>query len=782
MKSISQNTPRSRQKRSTRCLVLEKLECRVVLAADIGLVARSGYELSWFDEFKGEDLDTSQWIAIDESTPTNNSLQDYRPSQIGVANGHLVITSENTSSRGLPYLSGQVKSTALHQHGRIEVRAKLPTSKGMWPAIWLLPDTPNWPSQGEIDIMENRGDQPTRTSSAFHWGTNPPYQHEFTFAEQQTVRNGTLQNYHNSFHDYAVEWDPDQLRFYVDDVHHFTVFDRDTDGFLSSRVGDMRLVINTAIGGDFLDDPDASTQWPQTTEIDHVYTYTKAATPPVLTFENGGFEAQGGSLAGWSTFGNRFNNVSTGHDQLREGTEALKLAGQFTGTENYSGIQQGISVQPGDEVIAAAEAYVSSLDSILDSGNELIMKVDYFRRPYGLFGSADYIRSDSIVLANGASNHDVWMPGVLRSTVPPEAVEARLAFVFIQRADAGGAVYIDDSSFAVVPKGLTLAIVDTSISELDGSTTATVIRSSAVSDSLVVDLAADDASELTVPASIAIPAGQDTSAPFVIEALDDLILDGTQTVTITASAADYVSGTGTIDITDAGGDVAGLLDANGNGESNPFQDGILIIRFMLDQPDANLEDAALIPAGASRSTGAAIQAHLASARHALDANGDGIINAFQDGILIARFLLGQPDANLADPALAPAGSTRTSGDVIGQYLESLMPPTLDGELNALPRETRDARSAPHLRPAPQKKSQSESLYQDSAGEVTIDERPAASLRLGLPASPMPKGGSPANVDAVHTAATTAGDLASPTGEDRQSNALGETIELLSASG
>ncbi len=119
---------------------------------------RSGYSVSWFDEFDSSGVDTSKWNVANTNVTTNNSLQDYLPSQVKTESGQLVITSENTASRGLPYRSGLVTSTALQKYGRWDIRAKLPTSTGMWPAIWLLSDAP-WPSEGEIDIMENRGDE-----------------------------------------------------------------------------------------------------------------------------------------------------------------------------------------------------------------------------------------------------------------------------------------------------------------------------------------------------------------------------------------------------------------------------------------------------------------------------------------------------------------------------------------------------------------------------------------------------------------------------------------------
>lgn len=422
--------------------------------------ARSGYEIAWYDEFTGDSLDLSKWIPSNTNQPTNNSRQDYLPEQVSVTGGNLVITSENEASRGLPYKSGLVQSTALQKHGRWDIRAQLPTSKGMWPAIWLLADAP-WPSQGEIDIMENRGDQPFLTSSAFHYGTSDPFDHNFVYAQQTSVHNSSPVNYHDSFHTFSVEWDPKQIRFYVDDVHHWTVRDADVNGFLTSNVGGMRLIMNTAIGGDFLDDPDSSTVWPQKFQIDYVHAYSKSATGPTLTFENGGFEDQGGSLAHWSKFGDAINNVSSGHEQLATGSESLKLYGQFNGATNYSGVEQGISISAGDELFASADAFIAASDSIAGSGNEVYLKIDYYSELYGEFGSSEYISSEGILLADGSSLNDDWFNRQLFSIAPEGAVEARLAIVFQQQNDAGGAVYVDNVRFGLtaIPEPSSLLVL-----------------------------------------------------------------------------------------------------------------------------------------------------------------------------------------------------------------------------------------------------------------------------------------------------------------------------------
>ncbi len=410
---------------------------------------RAGWETTWFDEFDGSQVDTSIWDVISSTSPTNNSLQAYLPQQVTVAAGNLQITSVNQPFGGLAYRSGQVISKAHQQYGRWEVRARLPTSRGMWPAIWLLPDVNQyaWPSQGEIDIMENRGDQPNLTSSAFHWGTNPPFSHSYAYQEQQAVHGGSLQNYHNAFHTYAVEWEPSQVRFYVDDVQHFTVHDSDTGGFLSQQTAGMEIVLNTAVGGDFLANPDGTTVWPQQFLIDYVRVYEAATTPAPLTFENGGFENGGGTLANWSTFGNSIPNVQTNAEAIRSGNASLKVFGQFNGSLNFSGVEQGISVSPGEELRAIARSFVRSVDSISGTDNELLLKIDYYNQRHGRYESSAHIGSQEISIANGSSPNNVWLDHELRATTPSGAVEARLALVFRQPASSGGAVHVDDVLF-----------------------------------------------------------------------------------------------------------------------------------------------------------------------------------------------------------------------------------------------------------------------------------------------------------------------------------------------
>ncbi|WP_168206907.1 family 16 glycosylhydrolase [Lacipirellula limnantheis] len=434
------------------------MNCRLVgaLAAWLGLAcaavaATPGYTQIWNDEFDGATLDQAKWTAETVQNPHNNEKQAYLPEQVSVSGGNMVITATNQPSGNKLYRSGRVHSDWTHQYGRWEVRADLPTSRGMWPAIWLLPDTTqyNWPSQGEIDIMENRGNQPRLTSSAYHYGTTNPYNHQFVFSEQTTARFGQPVNFHNGFHTYAVDWDETKIRFYVDDVNYYTVYDADVGGFIGNQTAPMQMTLNTAVGGDFLgaQQPDATTVWPQQFLIDYVRVLERNDDP--LRLRNGGFEANEGSLAGWTVFGNKtnVNNVSVHNEAVEDGDASLKLFGQSTGGANYSGVSQGISVQGGDQVSAAVDAFIRSQDSISGAGNSVQLKIEFYNDFGGKYGTPAMLGEFVETIANGSTPNNVWQPHELAATAPAGAVEARVAIVFTQTGNAAGAVHLDNLTF-----------------------------------------------------------------------------------------------------------------------------------------------------------------------------------------------------------------------------------------------------------------------------------------------------------------------------------------------
>jgi beta-glucanase (GH16 family) len=262
----------------------------VVLVCWIGVFVNSsaisaqpGWDLAWSDEFEGTTLDTSKWVPIDWTTPYNNERQAYHPDQVTVSGGNLQLTAIDIPYGDKAYRSGKVESKWAKQYGRWEVRAKLPRTRGTWPAIWLLPDGHRypWPSQGEIDIMEHRGDKPTITTSAFHWGPNSRGR-KFLTEKQEISRSGCPVDFTDSFHTYAVEWDAKKLRFFVDDIHHYTIHDADTGGFLAGQTAPAEVQLNVAVGGDYVDDaqPDETSVWPQQMLVDYVRVYVRAVATP----------------------------------------------------------------------------------------------------------------------------------------------------------------------------------------------------------------------------------------------------------------------------------------------------------------------------------------------------------------------------------------------------------------------------------------------------------------------------------------------------------------------
>jgi beta-glucanase (GH16 family) len=438
----------------------------VLLSPEVAHADPLGWSPTWSDEFDGATLDATKWRAWQPSTPGpyNNERQEYLPSQATVAGGNLVITATNqpySSQFGsYDFRSGRVESNFAQRHGRFEIRADLPGTKGAWPALWLLPDVDDysWPTQGEIDILENKGHQPTLTSSAFHFrNPNSPNQHLYVAEERTSARFGQPENYHTSFHTYAVEWDATKIRYFVDDVHWYTTYNTGTftgsdgttvSGFLGNQSAPMQVVLNLAVGGDFLgsQQPDSSSSWPQQLLVDYVRVYERSDDP--IAFQNGDFEAGDGSLAQWSVFGNRqnTNNVSV-HNEAAQGDASLKLFGQFTGGANSSGVSQGISVVAGDEVRASAESFIRSQDSIAGTNNSVAMKIEFYNLFGGRAGSSALLDDVTATIANAASPNDQWRAHELTAVAPPGAVEARLAFVFQQQGNAGGAVHIDHVSF-----------------------------------------------------------------------------------------------------------------------------------------------------------------------------------------------------------------------------------------------------------------------------------------------------------------------------------------------
>lgn len=203
----------------------------------------------------------------------NNELQYYtdRPENVIVEDGMLKITAISESFMGASYTSARLltKGKYAKKYGRFEARMQLPWGQGYWPAFWMLGeniDEVSWPNCGEIDIMENRGSEPTIVSGAVH---GPGYSGENPVFKAYDFVNDRVDT---GFHVYGIEWGPDYINFYVDDVLYNQITPEDADG---NWVFDQPfyMLLNLAIGGNFGGPPNTNTVFPQTMLVDYVRVY-----------------------------------------------------------------------------------------------------------------------------------------------------------------------------------------------------------------------------------------------------------------------------------------------------------------------------------------------------------------------------------------------------------------------------------------------------------------------------------------------------------------------------
>jgi hypothetical protein len=145
-------------------------------------------------------------------------------------------------------------------------------------------------------------------------------------------------------------------------------------------------------------------------------------------------------------FGESIGNVFSDWGTPLDGSRSLKLYGQFSGQENYSGAFQNVAISGGSTITANASALIRSEDSIVGSANQALMKIEFYSQAGAEYGSESFLGESIATLADGASVEDVWLNQSLVATAPFNAVEARLAFVFVQPSDEGGAVFIDSAA------------------------------------------------------------------------------------------------------------------------------------------------------------------------------------------------------------------------------------------------------------------------------------------------------------------------------------------------
>jgi len=237
-----------------------------------------GYQFVWSDEFDGIELDYSKWSHEVGDSWYNNEIQSYtaRLYNSVIENGNLVIIAREEEYGPNNYTSARLRSLSKADfcYGRIAARIKLPTGQGIWPAFWMLPTYQiygGWPDSGEIDIMEAIN-QTDRIYGTLH----------FSDAQHQRVSSGGSYygggiNFADDFHVYAIEWEPNEICWFVDDIMYFSETEWSSDGNPYPAPFDehFHILLNVAIGGDWAGPPDESTVFPQQMLVDRVRIYQK---------------------------------------------------------------------------------------------------------------------------------------------------------------------------------------------------------------------------------------------------------------------------------------------------------------------------------------------------------------------------------------------------------------------------------------------------------------------------------------------------------------------------
>lgn len=268
-----------------------------LMSAGFAAPAHATWSLVWADEFNGAALNTADWN-YDTGTGCpnlcgwgNNELEYYRSQNVAVTGGNLVITAKAESFGGSGFTSGKITTSGKHAftYGRIEMRAKLPTGGGMWPAFWMMPQSNvygGWASSGEIDIME-AANGTTSVGGTIHYGGTYP---------NNTSSGGSYSiggaNFANAFHVYAVEWTPDTLRWSVDGATYFT--STSAQWYSGGAPANPRapfdqpfyILLNLAVGGNYTGCTSAgcvTAALPQQYLVDYVRVYADIVnTPPTV--------------------------------------------------------------------------------------------------------------------------------------------------------------------------------------------------------------------------------------------------------------------------------------------------------------------------------------------------------------------------------------------------------------------------------------------------------------------------------------------------------------------
>jgi beta-glucanase (GH16 family) len=246
-----------------------------------------GWTLTWSDEFNranGSSMDPAKWTIETGGTGWGNQELEFytdRPQNVYQQDGNLVIRvleEKYPGAGSVPrnYTSARLKTQGhfAQAYGRFEARIKIPRGPGIWPAFWMLGNdfgpTP-WPACGEIDIMENIGQEPDIVHGTVH---GPAYAGKKGLGAPYRLPGKA--RVADDFHIFAIEWEPAAIRFYVDQTLYATRTPADLPkGARWVYDHPFFLIVNVAVGGAWPGNPDATTSFPQTMLVDYIRAYRR---------------------------------------------------------------------------------------------------------------------------------------------------------------------------------------------------------------------------------------------------------------------------------------------------------------------------------------------------------------------------------------------------------------------------------------------------------------------------------------------------------------------------
>ena len=229
--------------------------------------------LRWSDEFNGPTISSANWgFDLGGGGWGNNELENYTNRSVNarIENGNLVIEARRENFGGNQYTSARLKTQGKQSFGIntwVEARINAPEGQGIWPAFWMLGNsitTVGWPSCGEIDIMEIQGQNPLRNFGTIHWADQNGQHASFggTFNSSSSLTAG--------FHTFAISRTSTSIKWYVDRVQYAEANISGGINSTSEFQGPFFIILNVAVGGNFVGNPDGSTVFPQQMQVDWV--------------------------------------------------------------------------------------------------------------------------------------------------------------------------------------------------------------------------------------------------------------------------------------------------------------------------------------------------------------------------------------------------------------------------------------------------------------------------------------------------------------------------------